>query len=297
MLAYLSEAQILHFYGLHREAFALSGIYIDPPKSRVTALDPRSITTTILYRSLNAYDRLAISKKLGLALIFLTIGAFVSAYSLTLRMAVNEIAYTTYVSMVNSFNDVKAKFGLSEAAIAQPAAPEFDPLIDPVGNKIIPVDTEFSIVVPKIGINAPVVAGVNPASKPGYLKALKDGVAHSSTSFYPNEHGTVYLFSHSTNYEWFVKDLNAVFFRIKSLEEGDYVVVMYLGSRYTYKIREKKIVSPKEISYLNPQPGSRNLILQTCWPPGSVSKRLLIFGDLIDVKTILHFDDVVYLKQ
>lgn len=160
--------------------------------------------------------------------------------------------------------------------------PVIDPLKTASGSVIQPVNTDFSIVVPKIGINAPVTAGVDPTNPKEYNKVLATAVAQSSTSFTPDKAGTVYLFSHSTNYDWFVKDLNAVFYLLKDLEKGDYVVLFYKGVRYTYQLTEKRVVQPGEISYLLPQAGKKNLILQTCWPPGSVSERLLLFADLVE---------------
>lgn len=160
-----------------------------------------------------------------------------------------------------------------------PAAPVvFEPLLDPAGSIITPASEDFSIVIPKIGVNAPVTANV---SLTDYRDTLKTSVAHASTSFLPDENGTVYLFSHSTNYDWFVDDLNAVFYLLKNLEHDDTIVVVYKGKRYTYKITDKRVVSPKSTSYLYPFVGSKNLILQTCWPPGSTTQRLLIFANLI----------------
>lgn len=155
----------------------------------------------------------------------------------------------------------------------------FEPLLSPDGTEITPVSDEFSVIIPKIGVNAQVTANVNPKD---YLEALETGVAHSETSFLPGQDGTVYLFSHSTNYEWFVKDINAVFYLVKNLENGDTVVLVYKGKRYTYKITDKRVVSPKSTSYLYPYVGRRNLILQTCWPPGSTTQRLLIFADIVE---------------
>jgi LPXTG-site transpeptidase (sortase) family protein len=144
------------------------------------------------------------------------------------------------------------------------------------------VNQDFSIVIPKIGVNAPVIANVDPTTFAKYADALKAGVAHAGTSFLPDGNGTVYLFSHSTNYDWFVKDLNAVFYLVKNLNKSDTIVLIYNRKRYTYKITGKQVVASKSTSYLYPSAGKKNLILQTCWPPGSTAERLLIFADLID---------------
>ncbi len=171
----------------------------------------------------------------------------------------------------------------SEAKALPASAPVvYKPLTTPDGNTIDPASQDFALIVPKIGINAAVMPGVNPMKPDEYLEALKTGVAHASTSFFPNEDGTVYLFSHSTNYDWFVQDINAVFYLLKNLEKNDTIVIVYKGARYTYAISDKKVVSPTNATYLYPYVGHRNLILQTCWPPGSTTERLLIFADLIE---------------
>ena len=161
----------------------------------------------------------------------------------------------------------------------------FNPLKTEDGASIDPASREFGLVIPKVGINTSVIPSVNPADPGVYLEALKKGVAHASTSYFPDEDGTVYLFSHSTNYDWFVSDLNAVFYLLKNLTEGDLIVVYYKGRQYTYTLREKRVVSPKETSYLIPQKGTKTHILQTCWPPGSTTERLLLFADLVEEQT------------
>jgi len=158
----------------------------------------------------------------------------------------------------------------------------FNPLKTEDGSSIDPVSLEFGLVIPKVGINTSVIPSVNPSDPGVYLEALKKGVAHASTSYFPDEDGTVYLFSHSTNYDWFVSDLNAVFYLLKNLSEGDLIVLFYKGKQYTYRLREKRVVKPTEISYLVPQKGTKTLILQTCWPPGSTTERLLLFADFVE---------------
>lgn len=81
---------------------------------------------------------------------------------------------------------------------ASPNKPKIDPLKTANGSVIQPVNTEFAIVIPKIGINAPIVEGVDPTNPKEYTKVLATSVAHSSTSFTPDKSGTVYLFSQPT---------------------------------------------------------------------------------------------------
>ncbi len=166
-----------------------------------------------------------------------------------------------------------------------PAVPiVYTPLVGPDGKEIEPVSTEFSIIIPRLGINAPIIASVDPLNSKEYTPVLLQGVAHAKTSYFPNQDGATYLFAHSTNYEWFVKDLNAIFYTVKNLEHGDKIVVIYKEKRYIYEYKSRKIVQPRDTSYLLPITGKRQLILQTCWPPGTLYQRLLIFADLVDVE-------------
>lgn len=175
----------------------------------------------------------------------------------------------------------------AKPAVLPPSVPvAFNALATPDGATIDPVNRDFSLIIPKIGVNAAVIPAVNPADTKEYLNVLKKGIAHASTSFVPGE-GTTYLFSHSTNYDWFARDLNAIFYHLKNLTEGDTIVVFYKGKQFTYRLTEKKVVKPSEISYLVGVAGDKRLILQTCWPPGSTAERLLIFAELIVDSSII----------
>jgi LPXTG-site transpeptidase (sortase) family protein len=213
-------------------------------------------------------------KRTGIALVILSTLGLLAPLTQKFRL---ETAYNLGIAkhaIASQINPVKP---------LPPSTPViFNPLVAPDGTKITPVNTTFSIIVPKIGINSPVLEGVNPADTKEYNDALKKAVAHASTSFTPDQNGTVYLFSHSTNYDWFVKDLNAVFYLLKNLEIGDFIVLYYHGQQYTYKLTNTQIVKPTNVAYLVPEEGRKSLILQTCWPPGSTSERLLIFADLIE---------------
>lgn len=253
---------------------------------------------TILYRAADTIDKWPRIRKIGMALSMLALGGLIAAILPFVKLDAVYFLRTTSERITTSFKSLAADNlptrNVTDNASVDKPQPEFNPLFDNQDQNITPVNRDFGLIIPSIGVNATVIPGVNPASSEGYLAALKEGVAHASTSYYPNENGTVYLFSHSTNYEWFVKDLNAVFYLLKNVSEGDLVVVMYLGNRYTYAIRETKVVGKREVAYLKPQSGSRNLILQTCWPPGSNSKRLLIFADLIEEKIYGDFEEEIF---
>lgn len=144
---------------------------------------------------------------------------------------------------------------------------------------LTPVDTNFSVVIPKIGANEKVTANVDPTDGSQYLEVLKHTVAHAKGSALPGLTGTTYLFAHSADNFWDVGRYNAVFYLLKDLELGDDISVFFQDKRYNYTVYDKKIVDPTEVGYLAANIGQgERLILQTCWPPGTAWKRLLIFA-------------------
>jgi LPXTG-site transpeptidase (sortase) family protein len=143
------------------------------------------------------------------------------------------------------------------------------------------INKDFSVYIPKLESSAQVFPNIDPGKPEIYQEVLKDGVAHAAGSGLPGSTKPVFLFAHSTNAEWNVVRYNAVFFLLNKLEPGDEVHLVYQNRPYTYQIFDKKIVGAKDISYLTDyQPGREEIILQTCWPPGTILKRLLVFGKL-----------------
>jgi sortase (surface protein transpeptidase) len=53
------------------------------------------------------------------------------------------------------------------------------------------------------------------------------------------------------------------------------------GIRYTYKIYDKKVVSPDDVSVLGPAAKTNSVTLITCDPPGTSVNRLIIVAEQI----------------
>lgn len=142
-------------------------------------------------------------------------------------------------------------------------------------------DTDFSIVIPKIGASAKVIPNVDPGRESEFLPVLQRGIAHAKGTVFPGMDGNVYLFAHSTDNWWNVGRYNAIFYLLKDVEPGDEIVVFFEGRRHNYVVTEKVIADPSEVSYLrNAQAGGgEKLILQTCWPPGTTWKRLFVIAE------------------
>jgi sortase A len=142
---------------------------------------------------------------------------------------------------------------------------------------LTPPNTDFSIVIPKIGAVAPVVANVDPFDEPTYLAALRRGVAHAKGTSYPGEFGNTYIFAHSTDTFYNVGRYNAVFYLIGKLEKGDEIDIYYKGEKIVYEVTDKK--GPEAVKYLGKLGDWNTLTLQTCYPPGTTLKRLVVIAN------------------
>lgn len=145
---------------------------------------------------------------------------------------------------------------------------------------LTPVSAQFGLVIPKIFANVSVTENVNPADAETYQSVLRQagGVAHAAGTAVPGEGGTVYIFGHSTDASVNVARFNAVFYLLKKLEPGDLIIAYYNNLPYRYLVSEKKIVNPDDLTDILNVTNDSRLVLQTCWPPGTSWKRLLIIA-------------------
>ncbi|MBI2597554.1 sortase [Candidatus Daviesbacteria bacterium] len=142
----------------------------------------------------------------------------------------------------------------------------------------IPVNDEFFLGIPKINLTANIIPNVDSTNEPIYLEKLKQGIAHAKDSYFPGDDGPVVLFSHSTDTIARIVQYNAKFYALKDLETGDEITINFKGQKYTYRVTEKKIISPEQLDVIRQT--SAKLTLTTCWPPGTSWQRLVIFADL-----------------
>jgi len=138
--------------------------------------------------------------------------------------------------------------------------------------------TDFYIDIPKIKANAKIFPNIPPNNKDIYEKILKEGVAHAQGTAFPGQGKTIFLFAHSSDTPFNAIRYNAVFMLLNQLKEDDTIAIHLSGKNYLYKVYNKKTVDPKDTEYLFYNEGREVLILQTCWPPGTTWKRLLVFA-------------------
>lgn len=228
----------------------------------------------------NDYLRILILRTIGNFLIisslFMIAKTFYNPVKVEIKYFVEKLANKKYV-VVDSVTEKKQ----------QDVSPEIKKgllnqtfQIKPV-EVLVPEDPEFSIVVPKIGANARIISNVDSSDEKVYLEDLNKGVAHALGTAFPGEGGHIFLFAHSTDYFWNVGTYNAIFYLLYKLENGDEVNIFYKNKRHVYKIIGRQIVDPSEVEYLTRKTNKEFLTLQTCWPPGTTLKRLIVFASRV----------------
>lgn len=210
---------------------------------------------------------------------------------LLIRTIGNVLMLGAFVSIVFTFWPVGSAFSRHawdnltgkkfEAAPEIGVAQTFGSLLgksDPKLKVLVPKDPNFSIIVEKIGADAPIVPNVDASAKALYTEALKRGVAHALGTSFPGQAGVTYLFAHSTDTIFNVPRFNAIFYLLKDMAPGDSIVIFFNGKRYNYLVSQTKITEPEDVSYFKLKTNEQILVLQTCYPPGTTWKRLLVIA-------------------
>lgn len=135
---------------------------------------------------------------------------------------------------------------------------------------------EYSLYIPKIGAKSRVVDNVDPWSVQEYQAALKQGVAAAKGLAHPGGKGTTYLFAHSVGSRADFARYNAIFYLLHKLDTGDEVRLVYQGKPFEYTVTERLVIPATDLSFFDPGYTDERLVLQTCYPPGTSWKRLVV---------------------
>jgi sortase A len=117
------------------------------------------------------------------------------------------------------------------------------------------------------------------APESGYERALRDGVVHVRGTGFPWQNvANVYIAGHRVGYPG--TRSNLVFWDLDKLKKGDEIFLTDAdGTRYTYEVFEKRVISPETVNIMWPTKGKNIVSLQTCTLP-DYSHRLIVQGEL-----------------
>jgi sortase A len=135
----------------------------------------------------------------------------------------------------------------------------------PAGTTAAPWSLVGRIEVPRLRLSAIAREGVD-------VRTLRLAVGHIPGTALPGQHGNAGFAAHRDT-----------FFRpLKSVRQGDEVIVTTPGGVYRYAVTAMRIVDPEDVSVLNPT-SDTSLTLVTCYPfdyVGSAPRRFIVRATL-----------------
>ena len=129
--------------------------------------------------------------------------------------------------------------------------------------------TQYAYIeIPQIDVNLPVYFGDT-------LEILKNGVGHSSGSYFPGEGGSNIYMGHNSK---------KMFRRFSELKNGNEITIKANYGEYKYKIYDMQIVKETEVDKLPIQNEKEILMVYTCYPfnnIGYATHRYVVYAELI----------------
>lgn len=123
------------------------------------------------------------------------------------------------------------------------------------------------IEIPKINVILPVYFGDT-------LEILKNGVGHSSGSYFPGEGGSIIYMGHNS--------VN-MFRRFSELQIGNDIKITTTYGEYNYKIYDMQLINETELDKLPIQKEKEILMVYTCYPfnnIGYATQRYVVYAEL-----------------
>lgn len=149
-----------------------------------------------------------------------------------------------------------------------------------IEEKIVETTEDNHIIIPKIGVNAPVEWNVKNVDS-DMQKSLHNGVSHILGTALPGNRGNGFITGHSSNYLWAKGNYKTIFALLNKLVVGDQFLVKYQNQEYVYKIKKIVTVKPTDSQILIQNKKEKEFSLITCVPVGTSLYRLVLTGEQI----------------
>lgn len=114
-----------------------------------------------------------------------------------------------------------------------------------------------------------------------FMEELKNWVIRYPGSTKPWKDWNTFIFWHSSNFPWIKWDYNDVFSLLDNVTYWDEIYIYYWQKKYTYKIKEKKVIKPWNIEVLKRQKNIDEITLMTCWPVWTTLNRLIVIWEIV----------------
>lgn len=195
-------------------------------------------------------------------------------YGLIRGVGAGLVGYGIIMAIFTFWPLTKAEIGYQTASVETAEAQMQKATVEEA--RSLGIDPRFSIYIPKIDARANIIANVDVNSEREYRNALASGVAHARGTYFPGQGEKIYLFAHSTDSPANFAKYNAVFYLLNRLRSGDVVKIYFMDKVFLYSVDQSIETSAADISWLTRDFDQEVLLLQTCTPPGTSWRRLIV---------------------
>lgn len=137
------------------------------------------------------------------------------------------------------------------------------------------------VIIPKINVQIPVDYTQQSVQEEAVQASLENGVVHYASTSQPGEQGNTAIFGHSSNNIFNKGKYKFAFVKLSELVPGDIFYLTKDKKIYSYRVYDKRIVTPQQTEVLRPVEGKVTATLITCDPPGTSTNRLVVWGEQI----------------
>jgi sortase A len=198
-------------------------------------------------------------KRRILGIVFIVVGLSIIGSALFVRYSASRQQKAMIDAFENTIADIDKSLS-SENTESAEASPNIKPPLEDISSAI------GIINIPKIDLKVAVGEGIE-------NKTLKYAVGHFQGTAMPGEKGNFAVAGHRS-YTY-----SEYFNRLDELNIGDDIIVKTSKGEFTYKVYEKKVVEPTEVSVLD-KTKEATITLVTCTPIRVATHRLIVKGKL-----------------
>jgi sortase A len=133
------------------------------------------------------------------------------------------------------------------------------------------------LVIPTISLDSKVIQLGTHLDKRGQLawETAPFAIGHHRGTAGPGQNGNMVLSGHISS-----PNEGAAFHRLPDLKVGEGVIVATDERQYLYRVVDRKVVTPDEVSVMEPTPDPSATLI-TCYPDGIYSHRLVVTAKLV----------------
>jgi sortase A len=199
-----------------------------------------------------------------IGIVFIVIGLSIIGSAVFMRYSADKKQKAMINAFENTIEDIEKNFAQDSESKTAGGNSEVSPSAKPPSEEI---NGAIGIMkIPKIDLKVAVAEGIDD-------ETLKYAVGHFDGTAMPGEKGNFSVAGHRS-YTY-----SEYFNRLDELNIGDDIIVKTKNGEFTYKVYEKKVVEPTEISVLD-KTKDATVTLVTCTPIRVATHRLIIKGRL-----------------